>query len=149
MTTDLKLALQPDGQTYDLVIGDKGDFSLDTGLSTTLLTSILSDARASSSEVADPLQRGGWLGSLVFPREDSQLGSLLWIVQQRRRTTANLNVAVDQVQKALAWFLDDGIAKNVDVTGSLDATGAVISISVTPFSGEASNLYLPLWKETP
>jgi len=149
MSTDLQLELQSDGQTYDLVIGDNGDFVGDTGLSTTILTSILSDARASASEVADPIQRGGWFGNLVFPREDSELGSLLWIIRQRRRTTASLNVAVDRVQKGLAWFLEDGIAKNIDVTGSLDPTGATINIEVTPFSGETSNLYVPLWKETP
>ncbi len=148
MSTDLKLALQGDGQTYDLVIGDNGDFEGEEGLDTTLIVSVLSDARASASEVAIPAQRGGWLGNLVFPRENSQLGSLLWLIEQRRRTTGNLNIAVDQVQKALQWLVDDGIAKEVTVSGELAALGGAISISAISSSGITENLYLPLWKET-
>lgn len=148
MSVDLKLEVQSDGQTYDLVIGDNGDFEVTEGLDTALIVSLLSDARASESEVANPAQRGGWLGNLVFPRENSQLGSLLWLVQQRRRTTGNLNLAIDQVKKALQWFIDDGLAKEIDVTGSLTQGGGEIAISILTFSGVTENLYLPLWRET-
>lgn len=148
MSVDLKLERQADGQTYDLIIGDSGDFETTEGLDTTLLVSILSDARASESEIPIPSQRGGWLGNLAFLRDNSQLGSLLWTIQQRRRTTGNLNIAIDQAQKALNWMVEDGIAQDVIVTGALSTVGADISIQVSAFSGDVENIYIPLWKET-
>lgn len=144
---DLKLERLSDG-SYDLVIGDAGDFTATEGLDTTVLASILSDARASESEVGMASNRGGWLGNLAPVVIDRQLGGLLWTLEQRRRTTDNLNLAVDAVQKSLDWLVESNIAKSVECTGALSADGAIISVIITSLSGEVDSIYVPLWKAT-
>ena len=144
---DLKLETQPDG-TYDIVIGDDGNFESDEGLTTTILTSIFTDARANEIEVAKPLARSGWMGSLNFPTQGRQLGSLVWLTASMRRTTENLNKAIDFFKKALNWLVEDGIAENISVTGSLRTSGADIFITVRPFKEEPITIYTKLWENT-
>lgn len=144
---DLKLELLGDG-TYDLIIGDAGDLAATFGMDTTVLTSVLSDARATESEVGLASYRGGWLGNLVPVQLETQLGSLLWTLEQRRRSTDNLNLAVDAVQKSLNWLVANGLAKTVEVSGVLIREGAILTVVITSLSGEVDNIYVPLWKAT-
>lgn len=144
---DLKLERLADG-SYDLIIGDEGDFTATEGLDTTVLSSILSDARASESEVGLAAYRGGWLGNTVPVIVDKQLGGLLWTLEQRRRTTDNLNLSVDAVQKSLDWLVESNIAKSVECSGVLSPDGAIISVVITSLSGEVDSIYVPLWKAT-
>jgi len=144
---DLKLARSDDGG-YDLIIGDFGDFTATEGLDTTVLSSILSDARASVNEVALAQFRGGWLGNLVPVEINRELGSLLWVLEQRRRTTENLNLSIDAVQKSLTWLIDQDVAKSVEVTGILKGEGAILTVIITSLSGEVDSIYVPLWKAT-
>jgi len=141
---DLKLLQLADG-SYDLIVGD-GDFLTTESMDTTVLTSVLSDARASETEVGQAKYRGGWLPNVAFTRANSQLGSLLWLMAQRRRTTENLNFAIDSVEKSLSWLIEDGIAKSLEVLGTFRGEGAILTISITSFSGETDNVFVPLWK---
>lgn len=143
---DLKLQKLADG-TYDLIIGE-GDFVFTEGLDTTVITSILSDARASDTDVGQARYRGGWLPNVEFQRANSQLGSLLWLMEQRRRTTESLNLAVDLTEKALVWLVEDGIARSVQVFGSFQGEGAILDITITSFSGETDSVFVPLWRKT-
>jgi phage gp46-like protein len=144
---DLKLELQSDG-TYDIVIGSDGNFEVDEGLTTTILTSIFTEARANEIEVARPLARSGWMGNINFPTNGRQLGSLVWLTASMRRTTENLNKAIDFFKKALNWMVEDGIAETISVTGSLSTKGADISVEVKPFREEPVTMYTKLWENT-
>ncbi len=144
---DLKLTQLSD-TTYDLIIGDEGDFVATEGFNTAILTSILSDARASEVEITEAKNRGGWLGDLVPVVEGYVLGSLLWTVQQRKATTETKNAAVDAVQKSLTWLTELGYAKSVDVSGVLKANGGEINVLITSFSGETDSINVPIWKAT-
>jgi len=144
---DLKLERLSDG-SYDLIVGDEGDFTATEGLDTAVLASVLSDARATESEVGLAANRGGWLGNLAPIMIGKQLGSLLWVLEQRRRTTDNLNLSVDAIQKSLDWLIENSIAKSVECSGVLSADGAIISVVITSLSGEVDSIYVPLWKAT-
>lgn len=144
---DLKLELQSDG-LYDIPIGEDGNFETDDGLTTTILTSIFTDARADESEVSVTLDRRGWLGNLNFPTEGRQLGSLIWLSSNMRRTTGNLNKVIDYYKKCLNWLLEDEIAKDIQVTGALSPEGATINITVIPYTGEPVSVYTELWRTT-
>ena len=143
---DVKLSLNEDGQTYGLTIAN-GDFVGTQGLDTTVLTGLLSDGRASESEVTQAEFRNGWIGDLV--NEDGfQLGSLLWTLDQERRTSAALAKAIDLTEKALEWLITNGLAKDVSVSGALTTSGALLTVVITTLSGSTDTRYVPLWRET-
>lgn len=148
MSTDLKLFPDATGQTYGIRVGTEGDFVSDEGLETQVLVSVLTDARADSSEVAIPEDRSGWMGNLNFPTEGRSLGSILWTLQQAKRTTASKNRAIDYVQKSLDWFAEDEIAKSITVSGELTASGVLLNIQIVSLSGVVDNVYVPLWGKT-
>ncbi len=145
---DLKLTLRADGNSYGLTVGDNGDFEVDEGLTTTLLVSILTDARAEPSEVSLARARRGWLGNLNFPTDGRRLGGKLWLIEQERRTTAALNKANDFTQKSLNWFVEDDIAKSVEVTGELNTAGAIQNVQITSLSGIVDSVNVGLWRAT-
>lgn len=145
---DLKLTELSDG-TWDLLDGGDGDFAGTEGYDTALLTSILTDARALEAEVTKIENRRGWLPDLYPVVEGYVLGSLLWAAtEQKKKTTENLNAAVDAVEKSLTWITDLNYAKSVDVSGVLSRTGAEISVIVTAFSGQADTMNFQIWKAT-
>lgn len=144
---DLKIERLSD-DTYDLVLGDYGDLEGTEGFDTAVLTSILSDARASEVEITQAKNRGGWLGDLVPVIEGYVLGSLLWTYEQKKRLTATLNGAIDAVEKSLLWVTELGYAKALSVTGRLIPEGGEISVEITSFSGEVDIINVPIWKAT-
>lgn len=146
---DLKIEEQAD-TTYDLVEGDSGDLEGTYGFDTAILTSVLTDGRASESEVSEARWRRGWLGDTVPVIEGVELGSLLWVwTEQRKMLLENRNGAVDSVEKALSWLVDFTYAKSVEVSGRLVPQGyGYIDVVVTSFSGATDTLNVPIWKAT-
>jgi phage gp46-like protein len=147
VSVDIKLFLNPDGQTYGIRLGDSGDLTGTEGLDTSIYTTLLTDSRASESEVSKSSERNGWIGNLANS-DGFELGSLLWIVNQKRRTLGNLAIAIDIVEKALEWYLDGGLLLKIEVSGELESSGALITINMTTLSGVIDTRYVPLWKET-
>ena len=144
---DLKLT-QDEFGAFDLTIAD-GDFESVEGFDTALNLSLLTDARAPEDKVAVPENRKGWLGDLTSPVTDRLIGSLLWLLDQRRLTQDTLNDAVSFTRDALNWFVQDGIAKAVDVTGVIiPKTGIQLTIVITTFDGRTETHYVPLWEVT-
>lgn len=145
---DLKLTDLDDG-TWDISEGTDGDFDLTEGFDTAVLTSILSDARASENEVTKVQDRRGWMPDLYPVVEGYVLGSLLWAaVEQKKKTTENMNRAVDAVEKALLWITELSYAKSVDVSGTLSRDGVDIAVAITSFSGQTDILNFQIWKAT-
>ena len=81
MKKDIVLILE--NGSFDLVI-ENGDFKNEEGFDTAIWVSLFTDARASESQVLIPENRRGWLGNLVSDVEERQLGSFLWLVEQRK-----------------------------------------------------------------
>lgn len=145
--TDIKIEQQLD-TSFDVSIVD-GDLACTRGFETAIWTSLLTDARASESQVIIPEYRRGWPGNMVSPVENRQLGSHLWLIDQRRLNQSTLNEAIDHARNALLWFIDDGLAKNVVVDGIIVPTcGIQLSIVITSYSGETETHYVKLWEIT-
>lgn len=103
---------------WDFSISSIGDFELDYGLETTILVSLLSNARADASEIPIIEFRNGWYGNLIWNQNGYQQGSKLWLLYQSRLTPQILLRAKNYTEIALNWMLEDGLLKNlvVDVT---------------------------------
>ena len=145
--SDLKLVQGTDG-VFDLVV-ESGNFVIEDGFDTSIWVSLLTDARAPDDKVVKPENRRGWMGDLVSPVEDRRLGSLLWLAEQRRLTQETLNETVDFARKAFNWFVDDGIANNVQVTGVIvPRSGIRLTITITALNGETETHHINLWEVT-
>ena len=128
---------------------ENGDLINDDGFDTAINVSLFSDARAPADKVLAPENRRGWIGDLVSPVANRLWGSWLWLVNQRRLTPDTLNENINFAQLALDWFVIDGIAKSVVVSGEIvPRLGNRLLIVMTSLSGEVSNHYVDLWKKT-
>lgn len=144
---DIKLT-QDESGAYDLTIAD-GDFEGVDGFDTAINVSLFSDARAPQDRVSVPEKRRGWMGDLNSPVVGRLLGSLLWLLKQRRLTQDTLNDAVSFANDALNWFVQDGIAQNVTVTGAIvPRQGIALTIVITTLDGRTDTHYVPLWEVT-
>jgi phage gp46-like protein len=145
---DVKLTADQYGQ-FDLSIGDNGDFEYASGFDTALWVSLFTDARASSAQVVIPEQRRGWVGNIVSPVIDRQLGGLLWLIDQRRLNQQTLNEAIDYSNKAVEWLLEDNLVSNIDATGEIvPRSGIQLLISITTLAGVIETYYYNLWELT-
>jgi phage gp46-like protein len=64
-------------------------------------------------------------------------------------TQTNVNEAVDYARKALNWLVEDGICKNVTVSGEIiPRLGIRLTINIFAFSGRVETQYYNLWEAT-
>lgn len=124
MTIDLKIRWD-----VDLIAGDfiftNNDFEIDEGLGTAVLISWFTDQRADDDDdipnkikSQDHIDKRGWWGDLVLPAvESDEIGSKLWLLNRSKTTQENIIDAVKKGSKALEWMKDDGIVKDIVVSG--------------------------------
>jgi phage gp46-like protein len=144
---DLKLTQDASG-VWDLSISN-GDLEGVEGFDTAIFSSLLTDARAPESIVLKPENRRGWMGNLASTVDGRDFGGLLWLVNQRRLTQETLNEAVDYARQALDWLVEDGLASNIEVTGTIvPRSGITLEIVITSPEGETVTHYVPLWEVT-
>ncbi|MEM7025585.1 MAG: phage GP46 family protein [Pseudomonadota bacterium] len=128
--TDLALAYDPATHTADLCIAD-GDLVLDDGLSSLVLMSLLTDARAAPEDVdAGEQDLRGWWGDAFSERA---LGGRLWTLGRALATDETARRARDFALEALAWLMVDGIAAAVNVEATRtdgDGSGATLALDV-------------------
>ena len=131
---------------YDLQIEDS-DFASAGGFETAIPVSLFTDARAPANAVQDPLRRRGWVGNLLGDI-DRELGSLLWLFEQSRLTASTLNELRTAATNALQWLIEDGAAREVDVTVDQPTSrGVRIFIRVTGLDNGV-NQFSVLWRRT-
>ena len=141
---DIALAQDSMGR-FDLVF-ENGDFKKEDGLDTAIWISLFCDARADASEVPQPEHRRGWLGNLD---RDFDLGSKLWLIDQKRLTQNLLNQAVDYAAKALEWMKTQDILTDIAATGSIiNPYGIRLAIPLTYTNGASETKYFNLWELT-
>jgi phage gp46-like protein len=149
MATGIDINLvRDDNGVYDFEILD-GDTVGVEGFDTAIDVSLFTDSRAPADLVPKPEKRRGWMGNTESPVEDRELGGLLWIIDQARLTQDTLNASIDYANKALAWFTLDGIAKTVQVSGSIiPRQGIQLVIVITALDGVTTTHYRNLWEVT-
>jgi len=122
MTTDLKIRWDTDLMTGDFIFEDN-DFETDEGLGTAVLISWFTDQRANNDDIipnsdSDFIDKRGWWGDLADPLVvGDQIGSKLWLLNRSKTTQENITDAIDYGIAALEWMKEDGIAKDIIVTG--------------------------------
>jgi|Deesub1362A_J573_1020465.scaffolds.fasta_scaffold00715_20 phage gp46-like protein len=94
------------------------------GLTTAVLHSLFSDARADDDDLPDGQDRRGWWGDCLLP-EDDRYGSKLWLLQREKQTRETLHRAREYAQQALAWLVEDGHAESVEVEAEWTREGAL------------------------
>lgn len=145
--TEIKAAQNSVGEWTLGITGS--DLTPEDGFDTAIAMTLFTDARAPDSVVAIPEKRSGWMGNLESPVEDRQLGSLLWLVDQSKLTQDTLNTSVNYARLALNWFIEDGLANSVVVTGEIvPRSGIRLTVVFTAQSGEVSTHYFNLWEAT-
>lgn len=133
---------------FDIDI-ENGDFVLEDGFDTALYLSLFTDARANETQVLIPEYRRGWLGDLVSPIDDRQLGGHLWLVDQRRLTQSTLNETIDYCKKSLQWMIDDELCTKIEISGSIvPRHGIELEIEIYSKSGVTTNKNIKIWQYT-
>lgn len=119
----------------------------DQGLTTAILHSLFSDARAEPDELPDQAgERRGWWGDCLLPQDD-RYGSKLWLLQREKRTRETLHRAREYARQALAWLIEDGHADRVEVESEWTGEGALALLITleTPAGIETLSLNYP-WR---
>ena len=141
---DIKLRQDSDG-IYDIHF-ENGDFALTSGLETSMILSIHCERRDESIE--DSLSRRGWAGNQLQEIDGFEQGSLVWTLYQARADEDSVTNAQDFLQDAFQWYIDDNIAKDVEVEVSLDNEEIIAKIILTRNDNTQEVRYYDLWINT-
>lgn len=97
---------------FAIEINEAGnDLATDTGLRTAVIISLFTDRRVEADdELMDGSddRRGSW--------DDPWRGSRLWLLAREKQTPRTLERAREYTEEALAWLVEDGIARSAIVT---------------------------------
>lgn len=109
--TDIALKMFQDSPTsaprFDIAFGSY-DVATDDGLRTAVLLSLFTDRRAENDDAVEDDDRRGWH---AHPKR----GSRLWLLARAKETPDTLSRAKTYTEEALAWLVDDGVARSVTV----------------------------------
>lgn len=135
------------GGIYDLKIGFDGDIETADSFDTYIVVALLTDQRANEAEVLKPERRRGWVGNEHTP--GFQMGSKLWLFEQRRLTATTRNGIEDAAVDALLSMVEEDLAVAVQSAGvRLTGDGAVLEISILRAQNQVEKRYFDLWENT-
>ena len=114
--TDLRTVFIDLEHGIDLAL-DAALLSEDDGLETAVILSLFSDARAKDDDIL-PLgqtDRRGWWGDAYPAATGDTLGGRMWLLRASKQLQQSLNDARGYAEEALAWLVEDGVARRVEV----------------------------------
>ncbi|AXW48116.1 phage GP46 family protein [Ralstonia pseudosolanacearum] len=99
-----------------------GQLAVDHDLKTAALVSLFTWRRAEAGDrLPDPKgPRRGWWGDLLSAKP---IGSRLWLLSREKQTTEVVRLAQEYAEEALAWLVEDGVCKSVDVVSEIVRPG--------------------------
>ena len=108
------------------------DLESDNGLETAVILSLYTDGLANDD---DPLpgrndDRRGWWGDAWPEIPGDRIGSRLWLLSREKQTADILIRAREYALEALAWLVDDGVARRVDAVAT-SPVPAVLTLAVS------------------
>lgn len=142
---DLKLEENSDG-IFDISFKN-GDFDLTGGLETSFMMTIFCQKRQDSIE--DPRSRGGWIGNEL--NEDGfEQGSLIWTSYQEKLDDDTVNICQNYLEDAFQWYIDKGIAKEIDIVVEKDIDLQKLNAKITIVKNDNTEFvqYYDLWINT-
>ena len=110
-------------------VGDLGvrDFDLapDPSLRTAVLVSLFTDRRVDGDDLpAGEFDRRGWWGDALAADND-QIGSTLWLLARSKQSNEVLVRTEESSREALAWMVEDGVARSVQVVAEWIGRGVL------------------------
>jgi phage gp46-like protein len=158
--TDIKIRWDSGLVEGDFIFEDN-DLSMDEGLATAVLISWFTDARAGDDDPIpnanndqEFIDKRGWWGDKVDEIvQDDKIGSLLWLGARDKATIENQNRQVQRATDALEWMKEDGVAKEITVTGERielnNITVLALAAQIVKADGNEVNItFDPLWFAT-
>ena len=122
MPTDIQLTWDRDLQGGAISFADN-DLVTSKSLLTAVLVSLFTDARAADDDpLPDPRdddRRGWWGDATNTAMTGDSVGSKLWLLEREKNVADVLKRAKAYIEDALAWMVDEGIAKSI--TGAAEA----------------------------
>lgn len=132
----IKIVIDPEDETVDLALDARGFISLEAGLETMVAYSLFTNRRARPSDERD--KPFGWWGDAFSPVTGDRIGSLLWLLRRANLTPDTLRKAKLYSDQALAWMVEDGMAKKVTTQVERQANGIIaIGVDILRPDGEA------------
>ncbi|CAP44777.1 phage GP46 family protein [Bordetella petrii] len=110
---DLALRYDSGAKVFDLLL-DGGDLATDEGLTTAVVLSLFTDRRALPEDRLPDgaTDRRGWWADAYNSRPH---GSRLWLLCREKELDSVLRRAQQYAEEALAWLVEDQIARAVEV----------------------------------
>jgi phage gp46-like protein len=134
---------------YDVSFGSDGDFILDNSFETSIRMSLFLDARADESEVKQEELRRGWYGNFELYNVLHEIGSKLWLFEQKRNTVKVRNDAKGYVQDSLQWLITDAHATKIEVEASQSNLFELILTATITYSADILQSFrFSLWSNT-
>jgi len=141
----VELSWQPG--TFDLQLDANGDIATEDSFDSAIFCSLFTDRRASSSQIALPELRRGWIGDERTP--GFQMGSVLWLYEMSRLNRTTANGIEDAAVQALGWMVDEGYAVAVEADMTLEGPEqGTLEIRLTKPTGEVETRLWNLWALT-
>jgi len=134
---DIAMRYDAGAKFFDLALED-GDLATDEGLETAVILSLFTDRRA---QEADRLpdgssdRRGYWADAY----NDRPHGSRLWLLHREKELDEVLRRAEEYAQEALAWLVEDGVAREV-VVEAVNLRRGVLQLRIEIRRGERETL---------
>lgn len=127
---DVRLVFDPEVIEADIALL-AADLETDEGLETALIISLFTDARADPGEIPGDEDPRGYWGDGFAEVEGDRIGSKLWILEREKLTEPVRVRAEAFAREATTWFVADGIATKVEVSGEI-VSGTRLDLLVTP-----------------
>ena len=134
------IGLMPDGENSDLV------FETDDWLASAVWMSLFTDAIAQQDDVIPngEQDKRGWWGDTYAQRP---IGSRLWLLGREKQLPETARRAEEYAQEALAWLVDDEVAKSVSVSATWVRRGQLLLESEILKHDGSRHRYQHIWSE--
>lgn len=113
---DLRTVYDSESRAADLLLASP-QLATDDGLESAVLISLFTDRRADADDTLpdNTGNRRGWFGDGYADVAGDRIGSHLWLLGREKQLPVVLQRARDYAREALAWLIEDGIARAVEV----------------------------------
>ncbi len=140
VTPDVRMEFDPEVFAADVRVAS-GDLVGEPSLETAIILSLFTRRRAAADDElpAGETDRGGWWADAYLPDEGDQVGSRLWLLSRELETAETLARAKEYVEEALAWMVEDQVAREVQVETEITRPG-VLGIAITVVRPDGSLL---------
>lgn len=145
---DIALLYQAESKRIDAMILD-GLLLTDESLLTPVIISLFTDRLAGPDDELPATEewRRGWWGDCLADAPGDKIGSHLWLLFRCKQTEETRRRGEEYARAALAWMLEDNVAKAVDVAAAWKepATGVLcLDIAIHKPGGNTERYYFSL-----